>query len=103
MIPNKFKHRKFFGDHDEYNCYSIEHHIDFMRKHEIKAMRVYLAEREVNTPYFYCRKFGEVGDKTQSTCGSNCKAYSPRNKKSGICEHSGYVYEKTDVSFWLFT
>jgi hypothetical protein len=93
-------HRYFFRDDDAW-CYAIDAHIDYMLLHGLTEMQLYLAQREVSSHYFHCRHFGEVGEKSESTCGKICKAYEPRNGKSGRCKHSGFTYEQSDRCFTL--
>jgi hypothetical protein len=38
----------------------------------------------------FCRYNYEVGEKGE--CGKKCETYEPRNGKSGICKHYGYLY-----------
>ena len=99
-IPYRLKNRWFFRDDDAY-CYKIEAHRNHMREHGITEMEVYLAHRETNTPHFFCREFGEVGEK--GDCGRLCEAYQPRNGVSGVCKHYGYVYEQTGIKFTIKT
>ena len=90
--------RCFFQKHDE-NCYTLDYHLQYMVDNHIKEMDVWLAKREVNAPYFFCKHFQESGER--GGCGKHCDAYSPRNGKSGVCKHFGYTYEQTDQCFTL--
>ncbi len=92
--------RFFFRDDDD-TCYTLQSQIDYMIDNFINEMDLWLAERETNVPYFFCKHFGECGDKSESGCGKLCEGYNPRNGKSGVCKHYGYTYEKTDRCFTL--
>jgi hypothetical protein len=52
------------------------------------------------TLVFYCREFGEFGEKGVS-CGKECESYAPCNGKNGKCKHMGFTYEATDEKFIL--
>jgi len=41
--------------------------------------------------YFWCKHYGEVGEKNDH-CGRSCPAYDPKNGKSGCCKHFGKAY-----------
>lgn len=72
-----------------------------MEETGISEMDLWLAERVTNSPYFYCQHYGEVGERSEGSCGKICKGYKPRNGKSGICKNYGYTYEQTDRCFTL--
>lgn len=95
------KKRYYFRNDDDEMCYPISSHIKHMVENQIKEMDIYLAERETESHFFYCKHFFQVGEKSEQTCGKNCEAYQPRNGKSGVCKFSGFVYEKTDKCFTL--
>ena len=97
---SNIKNRFFFQDDDCY-CYTLQYHINFMKKNNLTEMDLWLAEREANVDYFYCKFFQECGIKSESNCGKLCSAYKPRNKKSGICKYFGYSYKKTKKCFTL--
>lgn len=92
---------RFFFRDDDCDCYTLQSQIDYMIENSLTEMDLWLAEREVNAPYFYCKHFQECGDKAEGTCGKLCDAYNPRNGKSGVCQHYGYTYEQTDRCFTL--
>jgi len=92
--------RFFFRDYDD-TCYTLQSQIDYMIENGITEMDLYLAERETNSSYFFCKHFGECGDKSDDGCGKLCDGYKPRNGKSGVCQHYGYTYEQTDRCFTL--
>ena len=66
-----------------------------MREAGIKEMTVHEAKIVKKTGFFYCHYFNEVGE-VGVGCGKDCKAYSPRNGKSGRCRYSSHTYERTD-------
>lgn len=65
---------------------------DLMRQDGFIEKTVYKAIRETGVDHFYCKHYGEVGEKGE--CGAFCKEYRPRNGKSGNCTHNGYCYER---------
>jgi hypothetical protein len=93
--------KRFYFRKDDDTCYTIEKHINHMIKNNIEEMDIFLAKRETNSKYFFCKHFGEVGEKSEGGCGKMCKAYKPINGKSGACKFYGYVYEQTDKCFSL--
>ena len=93
-----YKNRFFFGVNDEL-CYTLEDYLDIMKFKGLKQMDLFLAEREVGVPHFFCLAYGEVGEK--GVCGSCCKFYKPRNKKSGACKNFGHTYSISERSFEL--
>lgn len=96
----KSKKRLYFRKGDD-NCYTIKSHLQYMIENHIEEMDIFLAKRETNVPYFLCKHFGEIGEKSESDCGKMCIAYKPRNGKSGACIFVGYLYEQTDQCFSL--
>ena len=78
----------YFQRHSE-NCYTLEYHLEYMREH-------FEARREIGTGYFFCEKYRET-EVSGKNCGKQCKNYSPRNKKNGICKYWRWIYERTDV------
>ena len=86
---------KYYFQKDAEMCYTLQYHLDFMKENEIKEMEVFEAEIERGTGFFYCREFMQIGEIGEG-CGKSCDKYSPRNGKSGICKHSGNVYEQTE-------
>lgn len=94
-------HKSLFFSNIEDLCFGIASHIDIMKYDGIYELKLCLAERETNSDYFYCRFFGQVGEKSEGGCGKMCKGYEPRNGKLGICKHSGYTYDNTGREFLL--
>jgi hypothetical protein len=92
---------RFFFRKDEESCYKLDYHIDYMLENGISEINLYLAKRETNAPFFFCKHFGEVGEKSEGGCGKLCNGYDPRNGNSGVCKHYGYTYEQTDRCFTL--
>ena len=80
-------------------CYTLEAHLDFMREHEIEKMTVYRGKRVLDSNFFYCKKFNEVGER--GDCSVLCKKYIPNNGENGRCTHWGYTYEETEETFDL--
>jgi len=86
----------YYKDGDSEYCYPLEYHLEYMRENGIEKMDVFEAKMENDSEFFFCKEVMEVGEKN-GTCGKMCEDYQPRNNKSGICKHYGYVYENTDV------
>ena len=85
----------YYIDKSDEFCWDIKF---IKRKMQIEGyteLTVYEAKPERIEDVFFCREFGEWGDKGE--CGKSCDKYSPRNKKSGCCKHySNISYEATD-------
>jgi len=94
--------RYFFRDDEKEYCYRLQTHIRYMRRNKLKSMNLWLAKREPNTPYSFCKYFKEFIARKNNNCGNSCLlGYEPRNGKNGICKHHGYGYEITDIYFTL--
>lgn len=100
FLVGAFSTRFFFREEDS-SCWKLDAHIDYMLFNGIAQMDLFLAERETNASYFFCKHFGECGDKSEGGCGKRCEGYKPRNGKSGVCKHYGYTFEQTDRCFTL--
>jgi hypothetical protein len=66
-----------------------------MKDNGLAELKLFEAERELNSGFFFCKEFHEVGEVGES-CGKLCEKYAPLNGKNGRCKHSGFVYEQTD-------
>ena len=93
--------KRFFFREDDVLCYRLDSQIDYMLSNGIAEMNLWLAKKENNTPYFFCRHFGEVGEKSEGGCGNFCEGYEPKNGKSGVCKNYGNTYEKSDICFTI--
>jgi hypothetical protein len=91
--------KRYFFQKDDENCYTLDYHLQYMAENHIKEMDVYLAKRETQSDYFFCKHFQGCGERGE--CGKHCEAYKPRNGKNGICKHFGYTYEQTEKCFTL--
>lgn len=91
------KRPKLYFKDDAENCYTIKQHIEQMKSLGEEEREVFRAKAERGSGCFYCLKFSEFGEVKES-CGKQCYMYKPRNGKSGICKHHGFVYEQTDES-----
>ena len=89
--------KRYYFQNTDADCYTLDYHLQYMTENDIKEMDVYLAERETKSDYFYCKHFQEIGERGYGECGNFCKAYTPRNGKSGVCKHFGYTYEQTET------
>ena len=94
-------HKAMFILDLDYICIRISSHIEEMKQADIDEITLNLAERETGTTHFYCHELGFVGEKSEGGCGRECKAYAPRNGKSGACKHIGYTYDNTGRMFLL--
>lgn len=52
-----------------------------------KGIEVYEALPVRWAGVFWCKVECFCGDDARDTCGKQCKAYKPRNGKSGCCKH----------------
>ena len=94
--------RYFFRDDEKEYCYRLQTHIRYMRRNKLKSMNLWLAKREINTPYLYCKYFRYFIYKKDNNCGEGCLlGYKPKNEKNGGCIHRGFAYERTDICFTL--
>jgi len=75
----------FSEDNDEF-CHPLWYYDVGLILFEARIVR--------NENIFFCKFRFEAGE--HGDCGKHCKAYDPRNKKSGICKWHGFAYEKTD-------
>ncbi len=74
-------------------CYTKEYIIDMMNIEDIIEVKAYEAIKVFNNDYFWCKEFGDLGEKGQS-CGKICRSYNPKNGKSGCCKYFGNLYSK---------
>jgi len=92
-------YKRFFFRGKDYDRSALRSQVDYMIEHGLCEMDLWLAKREIKSSYFFCKHFGEVGNKTEGVCGKSCEGYKPRNGKSGVCFHYGYTYEQTNECF----
>ncbi len=78
--------------HDEAMCHEIGHHLDLLKMDQLPEVRLYPAKMDTGLSVFFCREFGELGEKGES-CGRQCDSYAPRNGKNGRCRHSANTYD----------
>lgn len=90
----------YFQENDPI-CYDLKYHRYYMYENGINELKLYEAKREVNSPYFFCKLYERVGEKSESECGKMCEGYKPRNGVSGCCKHIGFTYEQTDNIYLL--
>lgn len=91
--------RMFFSEHDDEMCSTVDYWKDYMSENFVDKLILYLAERETDTDYFYCKEYSAVGEKGE--CGKSCEGYKPNNGKNGRCKHFGYCYDMTETKFLL--
>lgn len=83
----------FTGEEDEI-CFKEEYFIDIMKREGLTQMKLILAERQIGSDYFYCKKNQQCGEKGE--CGKQCEDYAPRNGKNGCCKHNRNIYVPVD-------
>lgn len=101
--------RLFFRvDGDDAFCYNLKYFKEEIIKErdEIPVeITHHILLREAKITFgdgtFYCKEFGFCGTVYDSGCGSDCKEYAPRNKRSGRCRHSSNCYEPGGRTFQL--
>jgi hypothetical protein len=84
---------KLYSFKDDSDCYPIDYFKRYMIENNLSELEVHEQESIKGSDYFYCKHFQEIGEK--GICGKQCQSYQPRNSKSGLCKHSGFVYETT--------
>ncbi|MEM4271259.1 MAG: hypothetical protein QXO70_04165 [Candidatus Pacearchaeota archaeon] len=89
----------FSKEHDDF-CYQLDYWKEYMKKNNLKEIKLNEAKRESGTGYFFCKEFQEVGDVSES-CGKFCEKYKPNNGKNGRCKHYGYIYDSTEKEITL--
>lgn len=75
-------------------CYTMDSIKDKMKFNDLKSVNAYEAIKEKSSEYFYCKEYGEIGEKHE-TCGKRCGAYDPKNGKSGCCKKVGSLFFKS--------
>jgi hypothetical protein len=88
-----------FFRNDAMLCFNIASHVDALKFEGETATELFEAKITKDASYFFCKAFGEVGEK--GDCGKQCLKYEPRNGKSGICKNSGQLFEQTENKFIL--
>ena len=83
--------RFYFYNKDDTMCHLKTSIIDMIKFDELTERDVFEAKIIYGEDFMWCREFGEAGDK--GNCGRSCEHYKPRNKISGNCIHTGYLYE----------
>jgi hypothetical protein len=68
---------------------------DMARYERLEEITLTKAIPSKSNEYFHCRKYHEVGEKSQSNCGRFCDGYTPKNGKAGMCRHQTKCYEPT--------
>jgi hypothetical protein len=90
---------KMYFRNDALLCFGIISHIDSLKDEGETEIELLEARKTLDGNYFFCREFNEAGEK--GYCGKQCLKYEPRNGKSGICKHTGQLYEQTENKFIL--
>ena len=81
------KNQFYFRNKDAEVCYTKDYFLEEMKTEGITEMEVYEAVPEKIPGVFWCKIECFCGDDSQDTCGKQCRAYAPRNGKSGCCRH----------------
>ena len=96
------KKQFYYENKDAEICFTEEYFIDKMESEGIKEMTVLKAVPDKIPGIFWCKCECFCGDDSKDTCGKQCKAYEPRNGKSGCCRHYTtklYIYgEKITIN-----
>ena len=88
------KRQFYFRNIGDEICYNEAYFQKEMKDNNYTEMVVYKAIPDHNSDFFFCKEFGETGEKGEGICGNDCNKYDPRNKVSGICRHySSKIYE----------
>lgn len=82
--------KMYFTDFSD-NCWTLKSIKSEMMEYGINQIEANEAIPTKDNDYFYCKEFGEVGEKRY--CGKICDKYSPKNGKSGCCRHVGKLYD----------
>lgn len=85
----------YFREDNDENGYPLAGILRQMKDEGINELKIFEAEMERGSGYFYCTFHNECGE-TKQSCGKQCDEYKPRNKKNGRCRFSNNVYEQTD-------
>ncbi len=83
--------KKLYFTVESERCYTEQEHREQMKENNETDRTLFEAKIDRESGMFFCREFGEIGEKNE-TCGKQCSKYTPRNKKSGICKHYGFCY-----------
>ena len=96
------KRKLYFSEIEDF-AYDINSLISKMIDLKIEETKVWEAEIEIDGDYFFCKVFGEIGEKSEAenSCGKSCKNYSPRNGKSGHCKNKRQLYEPAEKGYIL--
>lgn len=93
--------RYFFEKNYDLLCYNLAYYKKQMIESNLTELTLSLAKKINEFGMFYCKEFEEIGEKSESNCGKECKHYDPRNGKSGACKKIGFVYENTEEKYIL--
>ena len=87
------KLKYYFENEDSDHCYTEEYFQDKMKEDELIEISVMEAVpvKISISEYIYCKEYGEVGER--SVCGKECRYYTPRNRKNGMCKHRGRLFD----------
>lgn len=84
----------YFSEYEDL-AYDISYWKQQMKINIIQEMRLFEAEIDYNTGYFWCEMFHEIGESGEG-CGKMCEKYKPRNGKNGRCKFHKNTYSQTD-------
>jgi hypothetical protein len=89
------KQKFYFSSFDEERAYTLDSIINEMNYAGLTEQKVFLAIKNTDKDFFYCKAFQEVFIKPPEgePCGKECPDYEPRNGKSGCCKSRADCYE----------
>lgn len=77
----------YFKNEDADMCYQKEYWIEYMKTEGLTEIEVMKAIPNKILDIFWCKQHCMCGDKSEKSCGKECKFYAPRNGESGCCKH----------------
>lgn len=80
----------FRFDNDEF-CVTKKELIDIAFDEGLNEITAFKANRLIGLDHFFCSYYNAIEER--GDCGVWCKAYKPRNGRSGICKHWRHAYE----------
>jgi|GEM_PF-1671115 len=91
----------YFEDNDEGEGRALKSWRQILEDECRDEIVLMLGTIEKGSDYFYCMEVGEIGDKSEGTCGKFCGDYKPRNGRSGICKYFRSTYDCDEENKFL--
>lgn len=88
--------KMYFKNDDDEFCYPLSYWKQYLIDTNDDKIELYTAKKNEDKDWFYCKFYQEVGVKSESSCGSLCEGYQPRNGVKGCCKHYSPTYESGD-------